>query len=249
MGTIRFLKYDVSPLEYGIHLNFYFMLAIHELCHGIYRRIVDQFYLFDTVIGALVLSAYYKLTRFPFLEEYQRTTWLRQNIEGIYSIVPFFAFYLIVADFGRYYEKRRFKGLIIYVNTAIVMLIYAYMRITAEHKQISKKELLNLLHETRNNLVSRRSTNVFYVLWSLVISYVSFATSYTVCRLSPHSVHLNTMVTFVSRNMLIVFLAGNIGIIVSKSTGLCPHPLAANIIYLFSIFMLLGWIRTRIIRR
>ncbi|OQS54029.1 pigw [Ecytonucleospora hepatopenaei] len=248
MGFIRLvvvkrLNYEVEISEYGKHLNFYFILGILEQLHNLYKRIFKLFYLFDTVVGSSLLYCFYRFTSFKVKEI--RNNFIEQNIEGLYSIVPLFALFLIVNDFGRKYDKikwRYFFTLIYFTCFAFLFVCYS---VCFKHKNLCIENIKLVFTEKDVSYVSRRATNLGYILWSLFICYFTFLSTFTLCKIYPHAIHHNLLVDYISKNMLLVFLTANLGIILSKFMKYeeTINPVKVNLIYLFCVFVLCGGVK------
>lgn len=251
MGVVRLivvtkLNYDIEITEYGKHLNFYFLLGIYEFSFGVYKNIIRLFWPFDTLVGSACLFLYYRFVDLSIVMNDNRSTFIMQNKEGISSIIPCFCIYLIINDFSRIYERMRWKYLLTIFYTIVSTALFIFHSLRVKDTIPSIQAVKNLFVDEINAHISRRCYNLSFVLYGFFIGSFTFLTTFTLCKIFPHSLHNNRMVEYVSKNLMFVFLMANGGIIVAKWFEFdkeCNRPILTNIVYLFVTFLVMGGFR------
>ncbi|KAL6120995.1 pigw [Nucleospora cyclopteri] len=240
------LNYEVSPTEYGIHLNFYFILAIINILYNIYKSICNLPYLFDTTIGFSLLFAHKQLLDPEIILNNDRSTFFMQNKEGINSIVGYFAFILIVADFGNAYRKTNKKFLLVFIYFILSLINYKFFLLrdilsdpNSVHKEMSRAFFYGSFLDKNSFYVSRRLCNLNFINWGLFIDFFSFLSTYVFSHMFPIMLEKNVIIEFVSKNMMLIFIITNLCIIPTKMYLTDTHnPLLVNICYLFINFVI-----------
>ena len=86
---------------------------------------------------------------------------------------------------------------------------------------------------------------MFYILWSLLVCFFSFVVTFTICKFFPHSINNNTMVQFISDNLMFIFVCANICTFILERYNVNMNygqSILVNLVYLFIIFVILGLI-------
>ena len=239
------LKWYIKIEKKNNYLNFYFMLAIYDILYNLYKKIFNLFYLFDTIIAITMLLIWYNIININYVLNDKGYLWFTQNKEELYSIVPHMAFFLIISDFGRIYEKIQFKYTLSLAYFIGILLIY--IKSVAIYKEISltKKNILIILNDDIVEYVSKKTSNLFYILWSLLVCFFSFVVTFTICKFFPHSINNNTMVQFISDNLMFIFVCANICTFILERYNVNMNygqSILVNLVYLFIIFVILGLI-------
>ncbi|KAL6122075.1 hypothetical protein NUSPORA_00923 [Nucleospora cyclopteri] len=111
--TVLTKNVDVNEREFGIHLNFFYILAVITLIMMIKIR-------YKMILG-LILSVIYEIALVTFLEQWilkdYRQNFFWANIEGFCFIIPSLAMTLIMNSFGDdYFEIKKTLNEIEFLN-------------------------------------------------------------------------------------------------------------------------------------
>eukprot|EP00163_Fabomonas_tropica_P000097 TRINITY_DN1007_c0_g1_i4.p1 TRINITY_DN1007_c0_g1~~TRINITY_DN1007_c0_g1_i4.p1 ORF type:complete len:458 (-),score=-4.81 TRINITY_DN1007_c0_g1_i4:43-1416(-) len=201
LGTARLvlttaLAYNVDEREYGMHFNFFFLLAVLHVVIPLLERVVPSHLLF--LFGAGV-SAFHQyslsvlgLRDYIFSEE--RRNIVEANKEGISQIIGFIALYCLafgVINYMRtlYWTGRHVFTRFVFLNTALWVAVMA-VSVTVD-------------------MPSRRTGNLAYVLWVLATAVVMLSLTITVESIEGCSA-LFYILEGVNRYALETFLAANV---------------------------------------
>ncbi|OUS47171.1 Mre11 protein [Ostreococcus tauri] len=209
LGIVRLVTtsavgYHSIESEYGRHWNFFFTLAAVRMFPFVPERAL--------VFGVTITLAYqYILTAYGLSEwvlqapgerNHSHANWLvrvvSMNREGICSVSGYYAIHLIGVHLGKSMSKPTSSIAPWLRRTAIMVIVFWCVAL--------------VLHRGVEN-ISRRAANSSYVFWvvafnlQVVIAYV--AMTHMLARRLPTLI-VPRLAFAVSRNQLIVFLAGNI---------------------------------------
>lgn len=188
-AAIRVFGISVNPREYGIHLNFYFLLAFVNLLYCAVRS------RYNFVVGLLLTAFYEGALRFAGLEQLilsdSRNGLLEMNKEGLVAVAPYLSIFLISTEVGRIClsgDGPRRRALRLFVLTGLFGSLY----------------MLFCLSSTP----SRRLGNAPFVFWILMLH--SLHLSVYMLFESMFAVHSMQTSRFCSANMMFVFLFSNL---------------------------------------
>ncbi|CAC5386222.1 PIGW [Mytilus coruscus] len=162
--TTKGVNYQEHATEYGTHWNFFFTLAAVKILASILSFVLSVLYWKFVVISLCVVHQY--LLTYRGLSQYiiqgidghgGRHGILDSNREGIISSVGYFIMYLFGVEIGRLVFKKERKTVSDYMNLLGVLVISAASLFTV------------LPYLTQIEPISRRFTNVPYVIWMIGI--------------------------------------------------------------------------------
>ncbi|KAI4290862.1 glucosaminylphosphatidylinositol acyltransferase [Pancytospora philotis] len=195
LGVVTYFGFHVNPREYGLHLNFYFILAfIHLLYHLFNSR-------YNVYLGLLLLAAHeYAIKRLgPVILSEDRSNIFLQNKEGLFSVVPHFACYLIASYVGSTVVstlpiRNKLFYNFVYFKCALAAFIVAF------HYRPVSRILCSLSFSTFNLLLG--------IYGNTICLLVSKYFAEVVGELP--------LMLFISRNMMLVFLFSNLLVMLFK---------------------------------
>ncbi|KAH9412287.1 putative GPI-anchored wall transfer protein [Ordospora pajunii] len=213
---------NVNPREYGMHLNFYFLLAFVNVMYAIVRS------RHDFVVGLCMITVYEVVLKCTglthFLLSDRRETLLEKNKEGVLAIIPYLSIFLMATAVGKicFSDMKRYrKGFGMLGITAIFGCLYVVFSVMNE--------------------ASRRLGNGAFVFWVLGLHSLHM-TVYLLFE-SMFDLHVPLMMRFSSSNMMFVFLfsnllvlAGNMMFELKAFSALESH--ANMLVYLVSVFVI-----------
>ncbi|ADM11519.1 uncharacterized protein Eint_050710 [Encephalitozoon intestinalis ATCC 50506] len=187
--VVKWFNIHVNPREYGIHLNFYFILAaVRLICSLIGSR-------YNFLLGLFLITIYEVVLKFSglvgFIFSDQRKTFLEMNKEGLVAVIPYTSIFLMASEIGRICsskDKVRSKGFQVLRMSGIFGCLYAVSQLSNEG--------------------SRRLGNAGFVFWILTLHTLHMG----IYMLFESVIVLHNPLTsmFCSSNMMFVFLFSNL---------------------------------------
>ncbi|XP_063410091.1 phosphatidylinositol-glycan biosynthesis class W protein-like [Mytilus trossulus] len=162
--TTKGVNYQEHATEYGTHWNFFFTLAAVKILASILSFLLPVMYWKFVVILLCILHQY--LLTYRGLSQYiiqgidgqgGRHGIIDSNREGIISNVGYFIMYLFGVEIGRLVFNKERKTVSDYMNLLAVLIVSAAALFTI------------LPYLTQIEPISRRFTNVPYVIWMIGI--------------------------------------------------------------------------------
>lgn len=193
-GIIRYISKAyfniyVSDAEFGVHLNFFIILAILNLLSIIFNT------KYGNIIGLIFLLVH-QLMLYLFLNEWilknERKSFFMSNLEGFSYILPELGIYLISKEIGMLIKDKNYKKLVL-TNLFYIILFttsFLFEDITRRLHNLSFCLIIIVLLTT--NIILYEFLDNFYFLPKLNISY------------------------FASRNLLLILILSNILIVFSN---------------------------------
>ncbi|XP_052074479.1 phosphatidylinositol-glycan biosynthesis class W protein-like [Mytilus californianus] len=247
--TTKGVNYQEHATEYGTHWNFFFTLATVKILASILSFLLSVVYWKFVVILLCVVHQY--LLTYRGLSQYiiqgidghgGRHGILDSNREGIISSVGYFIMYLFGVEIGRLVFKKERKTVSDYMNLLGVLVISAGSLFTV------------LPYLTQIEPISRRFTNVPYVIWmigiclQLMASYLLIDLIFLFLKSLQNKKEkgikedkvLYSLIDAVNYNGLLYFLIANLltGIInLSIKTILVPPIYSVIIIVIYMIIL------------
>lgn len=204
LGLIRLLvvyalKLDVNPNEYGLHWNFYFTIAAVMLLFLVVGS--SARYLPGNILSGAVLLIGYEIAS-PVISQIifspARTSLLMQNKEGLFSLIPFLGFYLVLNHLGRLLLERDMSKAL----KSLRAMWWANLRVYA----------VTQLYST----ASRRLCNLAYLSWILVIMFSFLWLFMEIAFRYPQLIQNRQMLRTCSDRMFHIFLASNLLVLLFK---------------------------------
>ncbi|KMV66125.1 putative membrane protein [Encephalitozoon cuniculi EcunIII-L] len=224
--TVRWFNIGVNPREYGIYINFYFLLALVNFIYSLIRS------RYNFLLGLLVVTVYEIILRFSGLTSFifsdKRETFLEKNKEGLVATVPYISILLMTTEVGRICfseDKTRKKAWKVLGMTAVFGCLYTVFNFSSEG--------------------SRRLGNGAFVFWILALH--SFHIGMYLLFESTIALYNPLTAMFCSFNMMFVFLFSNLIVLFgnvffdlkSFSTPVAHLNLLSYLVAVFSIPTLL----------
>ncbi|TBU17280.1 putative membrane protein [Ordospora colligata] len=220
--VVEYFGLNVNPREYGMHLNFYFLLAFVNLMYAIIRS------RHDFAVGMCIITVYEMVLKstglMHFILSDKRETLFEKNKEGMLAIIPYLSIFLMATAVGKICFsdlKRYMKGLRMLGITAIFGFLYV---------------MFSMMNEA-----SRRLGNGAFVFWILGLHSLHM-TVYLLFE-SMVDLHVPLVMRFSSSNMMFVFLfsnllvlAGNVMFELKAFSSLLSH--VNMLMYLVSVFVI-----------
>jgi phosphatidylinositol glycan class W len=195
------------------------------------------------LIAVVIMSVYQCCLSFTSLENYMLYAprsphdWISMNREGAITLLGYTSLYLCGMSLGaRLANQRKQNGLLFHYMACTLLALFLY----------ASKRLFHLE-------VSRRMTNLPFVLWTLFFNYTCITLLSTVdllsrkCRLPSIPLFLFEAV---NRNLLPLFLLANMttGLVnMSIKTLHASYTTSAAVllVYSLSLCMAVGWLQSR----
>lgn len=204
LGLIRFLlvklmKYQEHVTEYGLHWNFYFTMSFLSLLLNVCQRL--GWFQYSAMYGVLLLVIYeialHKFGLTDYILYHPRTDWLSQNREGIFSLVGYLSLCLIGRHIGSLlFMTRTWEDWKKFHRKLISWTLGSWI-------------LVNL-GIYGGFVISRRLTNIMYILWVIACSLFFVSTLMLMDMSSSHSKLFSQLLDSVNHYQLAIFLLANI---------------------------------------
>lgn len=193
--AVKTFGLHVNPHEYGLHLNFYFVLAF---VHFLYLCLNSRF---NTRLALALLALHEVAVAFlaPTLFSDDRSNLIMQNKEGLFSIVPYFACYLLAAHVGQTIASPLpIHDRLLYCISCLKVIYPAYV-------------LASWLFP-----ISKPLCNLTYTAFNLLLGIYGVTICFFVCKYYASLLGSLPLIHFVSRNMMFVFLFANLLVLLFK---------------------------------
>lgn len=224
--TVQLFKLEVNPVEYGIHLNFYFILCAVNILFALFNS------RFNLIVGIALMAIHEALVNkySHIILSSDRSSLFLQNKEGIFSIIPSFSYFLIANQIGQHLVSRLPAKPKIYYS-----ILY------------SKAILIVYLISLRYSNPSRRLSNIAFMSWSMFIQSSGLGMCIFIAKYFSDCIGNLYLTKFISKNMMVVFLFSNALVLIIKLiTNITARSLACghiiNIAYLMLNFVVLPFI-------
>ncbi|GAM21194.1 hypothetical protein SAMD00019534_043690, partial [Acytostelium subglobosum LB1] len=204
LGFIRLVltkstNYQEHVTEYGIHWNFFFTLGFVSILLSFLKFSPNV----NLVVGIVVIGAYQILLSQFGLSDYilnhPRDSLIAANKEGICSLAGYLSLHLIGTKLGAsiFGKERTTMG---------------QWRAFAMKLMLAGLFLFGVLiwAESAIQPISRRMTNLTYVLAILALNIFNFSLNMMVSLVTASHIHPSIIAAGVNRNQLFVFLLANI---------------------------------------
>lgn len=223
--TLGFIRYfvvkacnlEVNPREYGLHLNFYFLLTFVNF---IYCTIKSKHNFF---VGLCVITCYEVLLTatdlgYAILSD-NRRSFLEQNKEGFVAVISYISIFLMSTEMGKICfsdDTQRRKTLKAFILTIFFGSLYILFSLSTES--------------------SRRIGNGAFVFWVLMLH--SFHIAIYMLFESLFELYNIQISRFCSSNMMFVFLFSNVIVLLGNvSANLKAFSLLAAHAHLLSYLL------------
>lgn len=194
---------SVNPREYGLHMNFYFVLAaVDTLSYVFHSR-----YNFRIAAGLLAGHELLVWRLSGTILHDARHGLVMQNKEGLFSIAPSYAFFLLAGCAGAVLHGQQPVARKLRFITFCTVLSFAVHLLAASYSP-----------------VSRRLANLAFISWSMAVQFMFLGGCIVIAWLRAASLGSLPLARFVSGNMMVVFLFSNLLVLASKlvvSSGRC----------------------------
>lgn len=185
---------DVNPNEYGIHLNFYFILSIVKVIFLLINSSRNLIVGITLLIGYELFSE--RISLIIFLGG--RSNFFLQNKEGLFSLIPFLGFFLILNSIGNLILEKDLKKIIKNGRWlfGIGLLVYFATRTYSR--------------------ASRRLCNLGYLSWIFSLQFYVIVPLSLAIQRYPSLVSNFKLIEFSSHHMLYIFLFSNVLLLIFK---------------------------------
>ena len=220
--VVKAFNIDVNPREYGLHLNFYFLLAF---VHIVYCLINSKH---NFLIGLCIITSYefvLKLTNFGYIIlSDDRRNLIEMNKEGLVAIIPYLTIFLTSREIGRIcFSDDKLTKKMLKTLTLTVLFGSFYM-------------LFSLSSEP-----SRRIGNGAFAFWVLtfhslhITIYMFFENIFDLYSIqTSRFCSSNMMFVFLFSNLIVLF--GNVLFNLKAFSSLMAHlNLLSYLVLIFSI--------------
>ena len=190
LAVIRMCRLEVNPVEYGLHLNFFFILGAISL---LFLALPTRRY---AHAGCGLLALHFVLVEFmrERIFSAERSGFMQQNKEGLFMIAPLFALYLIYAAMGQAY----FAGHV--THERFVWFVFEHaLRAGVWYSAVLPVEP-----------PSRQLLNASFVAWALYLSLLFFGVIAWLVSRAGDAFSRYLFVRFGGRHMLALFLWSNL---------------------------------------
>lgn len=205
LGLLRLLavgafKLQVNPKEYGTHWNFYFTLSAVSLLYILLSPLLSRGPHSKLLLGVALVAGYELAS--PQVSDLifraGRSNILLGNKEGLFSLIPFLGFFLVLSHAGDSILEKNLKrairnlGTLWCINAAVCVAARTYSH------------------------ASRRMCNLAYLSWILFIQFTFIWLFMQAAYRCPHLISNTAFFRHCSQNMLHIFLFSNLLVLVFK---------------------------------
>eukprot|EP01133_Synstelium_polycarpum_P011571 gene11571-13504_t len=229
LALTKSTNYQEHVTEYGIHWNFFFTLAFVTIILSFIKLSPNA----NLVVGISLICGYQViLSKFGLAEyilEAPRVSLISANKEGIASLAGYLSIYLIGTKLGTTIfngnrttvgQWRRYA--LTLMGTALVL--YSLLYFVEEHIQP----------------ISRRMTNLGYVLAILTLNIFNFGVNLLVSLITASHLYPSAITEGINRNQLFIFLLANVctGIVnLSMKTIYATPETSIGVIGTYTLFL------------
>eukprot|EP00164_Ancoracysta_twista_P005525 GFYU01007578.1.p1 GENE.GFYU01007578.1~~GFYU01007578.1.p1 ORF type:complete len:466 (+),score=91.68 GFYU01007578.1:98-1495(+) len=224
LASVKAAEYQEHVSEYGVHWNFFFTLAFVSLFTVLFNIPAT----YSGRVGIAMVAVYQYFLSYEGLTDYvlhhPRITLIDANKEGIFSCIGYLALFLIGVTIGKRILSNHTRTQWMRFLLEIVVLVVL-------------TGVLTYMCDTHIQRVSRRMTNLSYVMWMLFYNLFNIL-GFLVVDLIVTEPEPNAIIHGINRNQLATFLVANLltgAVNVSMRTLFASDLTAFGIVNLYMV--------------